>query len=286
MSEKPKTRSHELSIEIDAPPEVVWKAISEAEGIMSWFAPEAKVEPGAGGRIWLSWGPGMEGWSLIEAWEPGRHLRTVESRDSVAACMNPERTYADGTPVRVAVEYLLEGRGGKTVLRLVHSGFGTGPGWDAEYEATGHGWVLFLRTLKLALERHAGKRARTAMVSVPLDCELPEAWDRLVGPEGLGAEGKLVGLGAGERFDLRASTGARFSGVLEIVGPAEAGARYAELAGTLDQLDGVLFWVTLVDDSKGQRAVGVSLTAWGVEAEALERVRGQFEALYRKLFQA
>jgi hypothetical protein len=36
----------------------------------------------------------------------------------------------------VYVDYFIESRGGTTVLRLVHSGFGRGANWDAEYDAT------------------------------------------------------------------------------------------------------------------------------------------------------
>ena len=68
MEREQKTRSHETLIEINAPPDVVWKAIAEAEGITRWFVPFARVEPGVGGTIWLSWGEGIEGTETIEVW--------------------------------------------------------------------------------------------------------------------------------------------------------------------------------------------------------------------------
>lgn len=79
-------RSHETVVEIAAPAEAVWKAISEADEIMRWFAPQAKVEPGpdgsmVGGTMWLSWGAGVEGTSRIEIWEPGKRLRMVTERE-------------------------------------------------------------------------------------------------------------------------------------------------------------------------------------------------------------
>ena len=57
--EKP-TRSHETSIEIRATPAEIWKTITEAEEIIRWFAPEASVTPGEGGKMFISWGAGME----------------------------------------------------------------------------------------------------------------------------------------------------------------------------------------------------------------------------------
>ncbi len=149
------SRTHETSITIDAPIEEVWRAITEAREIERWFAPTMRVEPGVGGNMFASWGPGMEGTQTIEVWEPNRQLRLIDQRD---------RTFGSGgdaagaaTPVRLVVDYFLESQDGKTVLRLVHSGFGPGADWDGEYEGTRSGWPGFFRTLKHGLERHPGK---------------------------------------------------------------------------------------------------------------------------------
>jgi uncharacterized protein YndB with AHSA1/START domain len=131
-------RKHEMTIEIAAPPEQVWEALSTGQGISSWFT-ESKVEPGAGGKIKMNWGEGMESTSRIEIWEPGKHLRVVSDRPEPA--------------LPSVVDYLLEGRGGKTVLRLVHSGFGATADFDSEYDATGAGWPLFMQMLKQSAER-------------------------------------------------------------------------------------------------------------------------------------
>jgi uncharacterized protein YndB with AHSA1/START domain len=125
-------RKAEFEIEIDATPEEVWEALATAEGIMSWFAPVAKVEPGPDGRAFISWGEGMEGWQRIEAWEPGRHLRLKD---------------------RHGVDYYIETKGGRTVLRLVQSGFGPEASFDAEFESTIAAWPAFLQMLKHSAER-------------------------------------------------------------------------------------------------------------------------------------
>jgi uncharacterized protein YndB with AHSA1/START domain len=77
-------RCHETVIEIAAPAELVWKAISEADEIMRWFAPQAKVEAGpdgnlAGGTMWLSWGPGVEGTARIGTRSTMRRARAGQS---------------------------------------------------------------------------------------------------------------------------------------------------------------------------------------------------------------
>lgn len=72
--EQPKTRSIVHEIEIDAPIETVWKALTEAEELTRWFSELARVTPGVGGSYWVSWGEGQSGESRVEAWEPGRRI--------------------------------------------------------------------------------------------------------------------------------------------------------------------------------------------------------------------
>ena len=79
MKEQPsKTRSQEHEIEIDAPIDAVWKALTDAEQLTNWLSEEARVVPGEGGTVWVSWGEGQAGETRIEGWEPGRRLRLVQ----------------------------------------------------------------------------------------------------------------------------------------------------------------------------------------------------------------
>ena len=48
-------RRVEISIETTATPERVWRAITEAEDVAGWFAPEVSVEPGPEGSMTLGW---------------------------------------------------------------------------------------------------------------------------------------------------------------------------------------------------------------------------------------
>jgi len=133
-------RKYEQTIEIDAPADAVWKAIAESQGIESWFAPLARVEPGVGGKIWVSWGPECEGESGIEVWEPNGKLRYAY-----------ERPNGSGPNI---VEFSIEARdGAHTTLRLVNSGFGDDGSFDAELETSSHAWGLFLFLLKYGVEK-------------------------------------------------------------------------------------------------------------------------------------
>lgn len=44
---------HEITLA--ATPEDGWRMITQAENITRWFSPEARVEPGKGGKIFLGW---------------------------------------------------------------------------------------------------------------------------------------------------------------------------------------------------------------------------------------
>lgn len=137
-------RTLELSVDIDAPLETVWKALTEAEGLKNWFAPIASVtKPGVGGEVTFGWSPEATWPTAVDAWEPGKHLRWLNDD-----MMGP------GT--RLLCDYYLSTESGKTRLRLVQSAFGEAD-WDNFFEGTEAGWTYFLYNLRLYLERHLGR---------------------------------------------------------------------------------------------------------------------------------
>jgi uncharacterized protein YndB with AHSA1/START domain len=148
-------RKHELKIEVAATPAELWKALTTAHGIQSWFAPIAKVEPGVGGGITVGWGPGMEMTQEIEVWEPEKHLRAGRT------------------------DYYIEANGETTILRLVQSGFGDDAKFDGEFESTGTAWPVFMTMLKRSAE--AGVDSCTTAATFRF-LEIPPAdvWHRLI----------------------------------------------------------------------------------------------------------
>lgn len=188
MSEE---KSVNVEVTIDADPETVWRAISEGDEIKRWFTLDARVNPGAGGGIWMSFGEGMEWESPIEIWEPNRHLRAT-----------------DPPPSKLAVDYFIEAKGGQTVLRLVHSGFAADT-WDDELETLNGGWRAFLAVLKNYIEQHRGEPRTVAHFRHPI-VKLPRAE---VFPRMLAALGVPL-VAEGERF-----TGPIFEGTADVVKP-------------------------------------------------------------------
>ncbi len=199
-----KERHHELQIEIAATPAQVWEAVSTAEGIASWFAPIAKVEPGQGGTVTFGWSPEMVASNNIEIWEPEHHLRLTSER--------PE-----GKPPNV-VDYFIEGQGGTTVMRLVHSGFGADASFDNEFDSTGRAWLLFLKMMKHSTE-HGVASCRNVTLFRMIEKPREEGWAALLGPKGLCAEGTLADTKPGDAVRVRTASGEVLEGIVRHFDP-------------------------------------------------------------------
>ncbi|MBI4420506.1 MAG: SRPBCC domain-containing protein, partial [Gemmatimonadetes bacterium] len=152
-----KPRAFEMTLDIEASREDVWRALTEAEELMRWFPLEARITPGQGGSMFWSWGERWDWENRIEVWEPGRRLRLVE--DEARPYDAEGHPLPDGLvqPARIAIEFTLETHRGKTRLRLVHSGFGRGDVWDNELDSISEGWQSELRSLRHYLQHHGGK---------------------------------------------------------------------------------------------------------------------------------
>ena len=166
----PGTRSIVLEREVPAAPEEVWSLLTTAEGLRQWFPLEAKVEERLGGTVWLSWGPGSEGQAPIHAWDPPSHFGWTESHGEDS----------EGRPIRVAVDFHVEGRGGTTVVRLVQSGFSASEDWDAMYDALVDGWTYFLFNLAFYFLRHRGSKRKLVWRRVATDLAREAVWERLI----------------------------------------------------------------------------------------------------------
>ncbi len=176
-------RTAEGRIEIQAPVERVWRALTEARELERWFPLEAKVEPGPDGRIWMSWGNEFGAWCPVRAWDPPRHLRTAWIMGE-----------GEDAPAQVT-DYRLEEEGDVTTLQVVTSGFPDDPSSDDMVEATRLGWAFELRQLKHYLERHDGRDRRAAYVRRRVGLSRQEAWTRLTAP------GSGIETLAGQVFD-------------------------------------------------------------------------------------
>ncbi|HVS88283.1 MAG TPA: SRPBCC domain-containing protein [Candidatus Acidoferrum sp.] len=258
--ETKKERRLEKKIEIAAPVQEVWKALTDPKELVNWFPLEARVTPGVGGKIFLSWGPECEGEAEIVAWEPGKKFAWKEN---VAL-----------------VEWTLEARGGKTVVRLVQSGFLGESDWEKEwFESTSYGWGFMLASLRWALERHRGEERQVAWPRVKASIPREEAYRRLMSAGGLFVADARANLKAGEEYALRARTGESLSGRVEFVKESRG------FCLTVREMKDALLWLT-IEGEPGKIEVQVWLSAFGLPEAKVKEFSGRWEERLRAILAA
>jgi uncharacterized protein YndB with AHSA1/START domain len=143
-------RAIEKSVEIAATLDQAWEAWTTRAGIVSFFAPEAVVEPRVGGAFSIHFDPGAPAGSRgaddmrFMALQPRRML----SFDWNAPPSLPEAR-AQRTFVVVRFAAVTEGT---TRVTLHHSGWGEGGEWDRAYAYFDRAWGGVLGNLKKRFE--------------------------------------------------------------------------------------------------------------------------------------
>lgn len=264
-------KTFETEIEINAPVESVWKALTEADELTRWFPLEARVNPGVGGNVEMSWTKAYSVWdSRIEIWEPNHRLRSVGA---------PKFTGGSAKEVTpLILDYLLEAKGGKTVLRLVHSGFRSGDDWDNEYFESFHrGWDFELRGLRHYLERHPGENRLVAWAKADFTLPFDEAWARLMGPDAVLKQGSLDGLREKDPYSVTAATGDIFKGIVQVNTPPK------QFSGTVEAQNDSLLRVKLDPAKEGGNAT-VWLSTYGIPRDEVTAFEERWNDLLQGLF--
>jgi len=287
MSKTDPTRSFETTIELAADPETVWNALTDPTELTRWFPLGARVEPRMGGILQLSWGDAFDGTCRIQEWDPPRHLRTgwMEQPEVDGGTARPEGGSAAlirenrEAAAQVAVDYFIEGDKGRTVLRLVHSGFSRNPEWDDEYDGVSRGWTYELRSLRHYLAHHRGTPRRVAWSRREIGTGIAEAWSRLLGPQGIVREGTLDHPAEGDRYSIVTATGDRLAGRVQVFREG------SDFAATVDDLDNALFRLG-IETCFGAAEAQLWMSTWGVPEGAVRELKERFDRLLEGLFPA
>ena len=265
------TRAFEMTIEIAVSADAVWQALTDPTEVTRWFASHADIQPGAGGKWMVSWDGNWPWNTEIETWEPNRRLRLVD-QTARPYDAHGEAVLTSVAPMRVAIDWYLEGKGGSTTLRLVHSGFGRGGAWDDEYEGVSFGWLLELNGLKHYLERHRGEPRGVAWSRTVVAAPVDALWARFTGPDGILRDPSVLQRRAGERYSTTLSTGDRIEGTVIANVPGRG------LQVTVDGWKDALYrlWIDRVGH---EAAVNSWLTTYGMPdafaTEFNERMRAE-----------
>ena len=263
------TRAFEMTIEVAVSADAVWQALTTADELVRWFPIQASVTPGPGGKWFVSW-DGHWSWTTeIEIWEPNRHLRLVD-RNGRPYDLHGTAVNESVSAMPISIDWYLEAKGGTTTLRLVHSGFGRGGAWDDEYEGVSVGWPLELNGLKHYLERHRGERRHVAWSRVAVRVPPHLLWPRLVGPDGMLRDTRVLSLRPGDRYETTLSTGDRIQGTFLMT----VGNRGFQ--ATVDGWNGALYrmWVDRVGS---ESAVNSWLSAYEVPEQVVKDFGSRIE---------
>jgi uncharacterized protein YndB with AHSA1/START domain len=196
----------EKEIEVQATPEQIWEAIATGAGMNAWFlGSRNEVEPCEGGTVRFDVGD-----EVLE--------------ETVTAWDRPHRLAYGGAPPAPdgsvhAFEYVIEGRGGgRTLVRLVHSGF-LGDDWEAEYDALNEGDFMYLHLMAQYVTHFRGRAATVIHLWRPESDgkRAVDVFKAALGVTGAPAEGEPV------RFTVDGI--GPIEGVLDFVSPRVFGVR-------------------------------------------------------------
>lgn len=274
MNEKP-ARTFEMSLDLDASPEAVWKALTDPDDLERWFPTNATVDPRPGGRFVISWDGNWIWDNTITHFEPGKRLRLVD-RSARPFDANGQPVDSEA-PVELVLDFTIEARGGRTTLRLVHSGFGHGAAWDDEIDGVSLGWNVELRCLRHYLDHHRGEERFMGWAKVVSDRPIGELWERLVSPAGLVGEGNTAWLHGGDHASLRLTTGDRVEGEVVFAHPGR------QIVVADRNLDGALVRLS-VDRAAGEAMVSVWVSHWGKDSSRAKALTSRAQEALDRAF--
>ncbi|MDP8980485.1 MAG: SRPBCC domain-containing protein [Acidobacteriota bacterium] len=124
---KVTTPPRRLQFEVMVPASAakVWEAMSTTDGLITWLAPDAKVDLRPGGD-WLALFPGTAGGGTIISFIAGRRIEISALAPAAFPTVRKERTNAlfELEPVDA----------GSTLVRLTQTGWKDGPEWDKAFD--------------------------------------------------------------------------------------------------------------------------------------------------------
>jgi uncharacterized protein YndB with AHSA1/START domain/uncharacterized damage-inducible protein DinB len=130
---------------IQAPPELVFAAWTEAGGLREWFCREAHTDPRKDGQFRVGWWSGYHAHGRFIVFSPPQRLRF--------------KWLGLGEPGETNVKVTLRPTDGGTRLTLTHSGFGIGKKWAGQAQGAAREWNRVLDNLRSVLETGIDPRA-------------------------------------------------------------------------------------------------------------------------------
>lgn len=139
-------RTIEKQALVKAPVDAVWNAWTTSEGIKTFFAPDARVEPRPDGPFEIYFNPyGAPG---TKGADDMRFL-ALQPKQMLSFTWNAPPYYPEVRGHRTSVVVRMRPAGeGQTHVTLVHSGWGDGGQWDQVYAYFDKAWGNVLKNLE------------------------------------------------------------------------------------------------------------------------------------------
>ncbi len=133
-----KTQTLTFKRQIAQPVAEVYRTLTRASAVRTWFCDAAQLDVRPGGRVFLYWNAGYRVNGEFTAVDPNKKLAfTWQAADE---------------PGPTRVQITLKEKDGGTALALSHGGIGAGKKWTAAAEGLAHEWESALDNLKSVLE--------------------------------------------------------------------------------------------------------------------------------------
>lgn len=254
--------SDEREIRIDADPERVWAAWARPEHVKRWFSDQAhgRLEPGA---------------ELVHIFEGhGEHRYRVLEADP------PERLVLEGHMEAGAFrqEVVIRTEAGRTVLRLVHSGFGHQDPDSEIVQGIDSGWSMALAALAHYVENHFGQEKWTFTTFRPASFDYAALLEtEYSSAAGLGrwlTDGASGIPGRGP-VALRLPSGRTLTGRVLVRTDHELSVSWEEVGGVLE--------LKAFGAGPEDRFLGVRVTAWGVDPAVATALEGELNEAVDRL---
>jgi uncharacterized protein YndB with AHSA1/START domain len=156
----------EFSFNVGAERDLVWEALTTADGLASWYVAQASVDPTVGGHLEVDWGTGSYAMGTFDIVNPHDRIRLIY-----------------GGPETGTEDWLLSTDDDLTHVMLIHSlPVAVGETWDGRYADIVRGWLLFHSTL-IWVAGTVGKLGRRS--EVRLGSITDGAWHRILAALGL-----------------------------------------------------------------------------------------------------
>ncbi len=195
-----ETQSYEFHQDIQADPEQIFFALSNASALKEWMCDVATLSPKAGGRIYLAWNSGFYAAGEFTVFEPDHRLVFT--------------WFGRSEPAPTLVEITLTPEKDHTSVKVIHSGLGSGEVWEKMIDEVKEGWPSSLENLASVLESGPDLR----FILRPM----------------LGINGGDFNKEIAAHLEVPVFEGLRLDGVLETMGAFAAGLRKDDVIITMD----------------------------------------------------